>query len=50
MASVKDPFDSILVEQRLVEEEGRIAFSSEHSGDHRLCFEIGNPTGNDEYV
>merc|ERR1739842_237065 len=39
---VRDPFDNVISEQVLVENEGRIAFSSEHSGDHRICFGINN--------
>ena len=40
VSSIKDPFDLVLVEQEVHDKTGRIAFSSEHSGDHRVCFRI----------
>ena len=39
---IRDPFDNVISEQALQEKEGRIAFSSEHSGDHRICFGIND--------
>ena len=42
LATIRDPFDNILSTQAL-ERDGKIAFSSEHAGDHRVCFEINNP-------
>jgi len=41
-ALIRDPFDNIISEQALPESEGRIAYSSEHAGDHRICFGINN--------
>merc|ERR1712154_525338 len=41
-ALVRDPFDNVISEQALPENEGRIAFSSEHAGDHRVCFGINH--------
>lgn len=35
---IRDPFDNVVSEQALTENEGRIAFTSEHQGDHRICF------------
>ena len=35
---VRDPFDNIVSEQALTEAEGRVAFTSEHQGAHRICF------------
>ena len=46
-AMVRDPFDNVISEQVLIENEGRIAFSSEHSGDHRVCFGINTEQNND---
>eukprot|EP01083_Nonionella_stella_P011978 33976_1 len=50
-ALIRDPFDNIISEQALTDEEGRIAFSSEHAGDHRVCFGINgnNRDPNKEY-
>merc|ERR1712154_725102 len=45
-ALVRDPFDNVISEQALPENEGRIAFSSEHAGDHRVCFGINNNNNN----
>eukprot|EP01084_Bolivina_argentea_P116640 207218_1 len=42
---IRDPFDNSISEQALQESEGRIAFSSEHSGDHKICFGINNRGG-----
>eukprot|EP01083_Nonionella_stella_P013106 36958_1 len=45
-ALIRDPFDNVVSEQALPESEGRIAFSSEHAGDHRVCFGINSRDGN----
>ena len=42
LATIRDPFDNILSTQAL-EKDGKLAFSSEHAGDHRVCFGINNP-------
>lgn len=42
LATIRDPFDNILSTQAL-EKNGKVAFSSEHAGDHRVCFEVNNP-------
>merc|ERR1712154_26398 len=43
--------DNVVSEQALTENEGRIAFSSEHAGDHRVCFGVnrGNERERREY-
>ena len=47
---IRDPFDNMISQQALPDSEGRIAFSSEHAGDHRVCFGIRrNSNENKEY-
>merc|ERR1712130_295268 len=50
-AMIRDPFDNVVSGQALAENEGRIAFSSEHAGDHRVCFGVnrGNERERREY-
>eukprot|EP00485_Elphidium_margaritaceum_P003006 CAMPEP_0202707338 /NCGR_PEP_ID=MMETSP1385-20130828/19675_1 /ASSEMBLY_ACC=CAM_ASM_000861 /TAXON_ID=933848 /ORGANISM="Elphidium margaritaceum" /LENGTH=211 /DNA_ID=CAMNT_0049366035 /DNA_START=57 /DNA_END=692 /DNA_ORIENTATION=+ len=46
-ALIRDPFDNIVSEQALTESAGRVAFSSEHAGDHRICFGVQTNDRND---
>eukprot|EP00484_Ammonia_sp_Unknown_P030223 CAMPEP_0197030156 /NCGR_PEP_ID=MMETSP1384-20130603/9440_1 /TAXON_ID=29189 /ORGANISM="Ammonia sp." /LENGTH=209 /DNA_ID=CAMNT_0042459447 /DNA_START=164 /DNA_END=793 /DNA_ORIENTATION=+ len=49
-AVIRDPFDNVVSQQALTESEGRVAFSSEHAGDHRVCFGVNGDSGeNREY-
>ena len=38
------------MEQILKEPNGRIAFSTEHNGDHKICFILSDPSGQNSNV